>query len=258
MSIVFVSPAEPQSIKLALGERGVANVFPEEFGADFLFPTVVGRVAIQRKEVKDLISSVEDGRLAKELAQLRRAEVAILIVEGWPQFTSEGFLINKYIRNYTKRKLRNLLRSCALEHGVYLERTESPEDTVKAVFEIYEWLNKGEHMSLYTRPKSTASDWGMTTNRDFGRWVLQGFPGIGPKLAESIYDHFGRVPLCWDCTKEELMKIDGIGKDTAEKLLKTLQGEGSGKSASGSGKHVQLQTSTVARSRGDRAGRSSK
>jgi Holliday junction resolvasome RuvABC DNA-binding subunit len=56
--------------------------------------------------------------------------------------------------------------------------------------------------------------------------LLQGLEGVGVDLAGKIIDHFGRAPIRWedDVTVEELCKIDGIGKLTAERLIVALGG----------------------------------
>jgi len=58
---------------------------------------------------------------------------------------------------------------------------------------------------------------------DFGRFLLRGFPHIGPTLANSIVERFGRVPLSWSCTLDELKSVPGMGEHRAEALWKLLR-----------------------------------
>jgi excinuclease UvrABC nuclease subunit len=53
----------------------------------------------------------------------------------------------------------------------------------------------------------------------WGVHFLQGIDGIGPEVAGRIYDHFGKVPLAWECQLEDLLEIEGVGKVRAAKLL---------------------------------------
>jgi ERCC4-type nuclease len=88
---------------------------------------------------------------------------------------------------------------------------------------MQDYYSRPVHLSLRTRPKGQAkNDWGEVTERSRALFLLQSFPGIGPTLAEAIIEHFGRVPLAWTCTKEELMKVNGIGKKRAEELWSCL------------------------------------
>lgn len=222
--MILVSPAEPKSIKLLMRDKGIVDGLPEKYGADFLFAAQGEWVAVQRKTMDDFLASLEDGRLAQEIPLLRQAAFAVVLLEGWPQFTTDGYLLDKFRKHYTREQIRNALRSLYWAHGLGVERTESPEDTVAAVLELRRWLSKSEHRSLLTRPKHLVGTWGIKTSREWGIWVLQGFPGIGPTLAAAIFDHFGEVPLVWATTLQELMEIPGIGKKRAVELWKALGG----------------------------------
>ncbi len=57
----------------------------------------------------------------------------------------------------------------------------------------------------------------------FGRFLLQGFPNIGPTLASSILERFGKIPLSWNCTLDELKTVPGMGERRAEALWKLLK-----------------------------------
>ena len=81
MTRVLVAPTEP----VALRERWEVSSLPERFGAD-VFWTVTRdarglKVGVQRKEWKDLITSVEDARWARELAAMRALDVRFVVVE---------------------------------------------------------------------------------------------------------------------------------------------------------------------------------
>lgn len=200
---------------------GVADPLPEEHGADYLFSGKPGLVGIQRKTVPDLLRSLEDGRLAREVALLKRLPVGVLLVEGWPPVAPDGRLLLPGNR-YTRAQLRNLLRSVWSE-GLLVEHTEGIDDTAAAVLEMRDYYRKEVHRSLAVRPKPK-TDWGSRTDRDWAIHILQGFPGVGPVLAEAIYDRFGEVPLRWTCSRKELQEVDGIGKIRADVLWKTLNG----------------------------------
>jgi len=224
---ILVSPAEPAEIKRQLRSaitNAVTHSLPEKYGADFLMMGPPGRLAVQRKTIEDLLASVEDGRLAREIVLLKRTQFPVLLVEGRPVYTTEGNLISPYRSRFTRKQIRNIIRSVQFVHGISVERTDSVLDTVGALQEMAEWFTKGEHRSLLGRPKRAARNaWYTREDRDWGRFLLQGFPGIGSTLAEAIFDHFGRVPLRWDCTKEELLEIEGIGKKRAGELWRMLE-----------------------------------
>ena len=223
--MLLVSPTDRELLSL-LREKAMSSYLPERYGADVL--AVVeghGKLAIQRKTFPDdLLASLSDGRLARELPLLAQAEFPVLIVEGQPLWTADGHLMQPWNSRWTRAQLRNLLRSVWRVHGVSVEHTDNLDDTAAAVLELETWFRKDVHRSLLTRPKtSTKDDWGLSNRRDFGRFFLQGLPGVGSTLAEQIFDHFGRVPLHWDCNLEELMSVYGIGKKRARALWEALQ-----------------------------------
>lgn len=224
---ILISPAEPWDVRRLLLGVGISSPLPEQHGGDFLLLTPRGKVVIQRKTYpEDLTASLEDGRLAREINLLvATADFPILIAEGDPSFTAEGHVISAYKSSYTRRTLRNILRSLVHVHGIMVERTSSVDDTVAAVLELRDWFEKDVHTSLLVRPKGKqrANDFGLVNRRDQARYFLQGFAGIGPVQAQSLFDHFGRVPLRWDCTQEEMMEVYGIGEKTARSLWEALQ-----------------------------------
>lgn len=197
------------------------STLPEKYGADVLASTPKGLIGWQRKTVTDLIASISDGRLAEGLPKLKSIPFSVLILEGELTFTAEGSLILPYGSRWTKLNLRNLLRSLWFEHGIYIERTTSLEDTADAVRELGEWMNKEVHRSLLVRPKMK-NEWGVRDKSVLGRHFLQGLPGIGPDRADAILTAFGRIPMTWSCTGEELTAVPGIGKLTSQRLWKVL------------------------------------
>jgi len=184
-----------------------------------------GKLAVQRKAFPDdLLASLDDGRLARELPLLAQTEYPVLMVEGRPAWTADGHLMQSWNSRWTRLQIRNLLRSVWL-HGVAVEWTESLDDTAAAIVELDSWFRKDIHRSLLSRSKSHAKDsWGIAGNREWARFFLQGLPGIGLTLAESLYDHFGgRVPLKWDCDLDELKQVEGIGDKRARMIWEALQ-----------------------------------
>ena len=117
--MILVSPTDRDLLSL-LGDRAMSHSLPEQHGADAL--SVVsgrGKLAIQRKSFPDdLLASIDDGRLARELAMLARTEYPVLLVEGRPQWTADGHLMASWASRWTRQQLRNLLRSVWLIHGV--------------------------------------------------------------------------------------------------------------------------------------------
>jgi len=221
--MILISPTEPKPILQLitdLGHEAIVSPEPEKRGADYLMSGQLGFVAVQRKEHSDLLNSIEDGRLQREVSLLRYEPVPILIIEGWPDFTSDGQHLER--PTWNKAGFRNLLRSVK-DEGVQVERTDDLADTAAALVELQERWQKPAHISLLTRPKRIKTDsFGRRRVDDRAAWVLQGFPNIGPALAMRIVAKFGGLPLSWTCSVEELCEVDGIGEKRANELLGLL------------------------------------
>jgi DNA excision repair protein ERCC-4 len=217
---VFVSPTEPPALK-AIGRVGL---LPERFGVDVLWTAHGSKYGAQRKTVADLLASVEDGRLSKELAQMKSSSIhAFLIIEGRVRWTDDGELMgNAWGRQWTRSHWWGLLMSVQ-EQGVGWFETRDVGETADCVRAIEAWSKKKTHGSGRPGPKGI---WGTSpTDRDWGVHVLTSFPGIGPEIAGRVFDRGGRVPLEWTITMEELMATEGIGKKRAAAMIKALRGE---------------------------------
>lgn len=221
---MFVSPAEPE--RLRQGHK--VSTLCEARGADFLFVANKQWVGIQRKEVQDFLSSVADGRLQKELAQLQSCAHKILIIEGKVQWTNEGEMMGKgYGRTWTRKQWRGILWGIQ-SRGIWIEYTDSIGDTILTLNWIESWFSKDSHGSLERRP-GPVSLWGHPSNDDYQRHLVMGLPGVGPELADRICKRFKGVPFGWRITEDELTQVEGIGKKKAATIyncLLALEGEG--------------------------------
>ena len=216
-SSILISPAEPASIKALFNDEWTSSELPEQYGADFLWRARGVWWGVQRKTVSDFLASLHDGRLAREIAQLRAVSAPLLIIEGPVHFTTEGMLMHSQ-REVTAQQWMGMQFSLAT-NGVYVFVASTEAMTVQIVEWFHAWTQKARHTSLTARPLNVGSAWGKPGNRDWGIHILQGFDGIGYETAANIYDHFGHVPLQWT---EDITAVKGVGKGRAEKASKGL------------------------------------
>lgn len=214
--MILVAPTEPSQLK----KLGRVSTIPEKWGVDFLFPVNGKWYGIQRKEVNDLVASMQDGRLAKEMAQMKRLDFGMLIVEGQVRFTLDGELIkNGYGQRITKAGLRGILWSVQAR-GYSVQSTETMVDTFETIQMFETYVRKGKHQALDRRP-GPISVWGNPNNRDYQTHLVMGLPGVGPELAERIVDKLG-MPFGWKITEGDLMTVQGIGVKKAHQIYKCL------------------------------------
>lgn len=232
--MILVSPAEPASVKRALdrvavdeltGERVLWEVdsLPERKGVDFLWRACGRWHGLQRKEVMDLLASLNDGRLRKERGQMASfIDMPHIALEGRINYTTDGLMVTSGWGGTVERQVfwKRLL---SLQHaGIAVTRTDNAEQTCQLVVCQYLWSLKAEHTTAGVRPKPPA-EWGKRTNSEFIQYVLESVDAIGPKRAKLIIEGLGRLPIKATCSAEELLAIPGIGPGTVKAFLELFE-----------------------------------
>lgn len=211
-----VSPTE----RAPFSHLGESSSLPERHGVDFFWVAQGITWGIQRKRFpEDFLSSLSDGRLAKELAQMQTLDRPMILLEGLGTWTNDGYLLDQ---KFHASQLYGWMLSCFFERQVPVFQVRTERDAIFFIDRVEAWSLRKSHHSLSRRPKPKGNMWGTKENRDWGIHLLQSFDGIGPTTAEAIYVHFAGIPLAWTTTVSELTQIPGIGKPTAEKLLGSL------------------------------------
>jgi len=233
MTVVFISPAEPAQVRgrladeLAKDEAGDHQLrnsgLTEARGVDFLWRSRGHWWGCQRKELKDLLASMVDGRLAKELGQMHEHITApVVVIERRPKWTNDGVLLDdSWGTRLTYGGWIGLLMSLNYQ-GIGVVQTDTIGQTAAAVSAMVKWSSKPSHDTLLGRPGPVGNGWGTAGSRDWAVHMLQGIPGIGPGVAGAVFDHFGRVPMEWTCGVDELEAVAGVGKVRAKKMMGAL------------------------------------
>ena len=228
--MILVAPTEPPELRAL----GMTALLPEEYGADYLFPANDGLVAVQRKTMADLLASLQDGRLARELPLLHGVEYPLLLVEGRPVWTDAGLLLS-HNAQFRREGWYGLCLSVQFAHNIAVVTTDDIADTIAWFKHAPSWFERPDHRGLLIRPRPT-DNFGNMAPKDFAVHLLQSFPGIGPKIAEAIYNHFGRIPLRFDVDEKALRRVPGLDKRAVEmlRLLGGPIGGGPGEESDGS------------------------
>ncbi len=234
MSAKFLlSPTESDLAK-ALGDEAINSPLCEERGADILLYTSVGLFGFQRKRVPhDFLSSFTDGRFTRLLPLLTKNCVYFrLIKEGkfkyWPDQTVDLGMMAGHKRipsRFTRTQVHGMLNDIDMLWGVPIRETEDVDDTVRFLKSVRTFMEAKTHLGTYNRPKVQGA-WYVPTAEETQLWILQGFSGIGPTTADAIIKHFGRIPLRWTCTPEELSSVGRISIKRATELISILNSAG--------------------------------
>jgi ERCC4-type nuclease len=212
-----VSPSEP----LAVRSLGVVSSLPERVGSDVVWVGSAGLVGVQRKTLDDLVVGLRSGRLGQEAARMRGLGVAVLLVEGRLRWSGSGRLTTS--RSGLSREVLRGVCWSAQQRGIWVVFTDDVADTVATVRHLRQWLERRHHTSMHAGPlRKRAGPAPSPPGRDWGVQVLRSFPLVGPVVAGSVWDHFGRLPLRWECDEAELAAVPGVGPKRATALIEAL------------------------------------
>lgn len=196
----------------ALSALGPYSDLADKFGADFLLLAHGQWIAVQRKEVRDLVASTRDGRI-KDLRE-RSSEVgrAVLLVEGsfeWSYVLGCHEEMSRRCPGFT-RAMWTGIQLAIQQAGIWLVRTDDLLDTAQTLVQMESWFVKAEHGSLFREPRSKEPP-------EVQMWR---FLGVGQKTAEVLHQNLGS-PFMFreDITEETLMAQPGIAKKRAAMIL---------------------------------------
>lgn len=206
---MLVSPAEHHP---ALRDLGPYDSTVESYGVDFLFPSRMGLVGVQRKTPSDLIASLRGDRIQRELVQMSSSglDYAFILIEGNWNWESRSKKWGPR-SNFSQAEFAGFLMSVQ-NLGVMILYSEDQHGTATVLRTLEGWFNKtGDHDSLLRRPKAKVSP---------ELHILQHFDGISLARAKAIYHHFGFLPLMWRVTRDQMAGVPGLGKVSVERLGK--------------------------------------
>ncbi|HEX32853.1 MAG TPA: hypothetical protein ENG01_00380 [Candidatus Aenigmarchaeota archaeon] len=158
---------------------------------------VVGKTVIERKTMKDFVSSIIDRRLFTQVNRLKGK--GMLIIEG---------------REYDNLVSQNAVRGATLYvvKRIPVIFTDDVYDTVQYVL-LMSSPDQKKYLSLRPKPKLTGDRLLI--------YIMQGFPGVGPETAKNLLSKFRTLERVFSASEEDLASVPGIGKYKA-KLIKSV------------------------------------
>jgi len=208
LRIIADEREKPSGVPEALRSLGVSVEYRLLDVADYL----VGAYAIERKSVRDFVSSLYSGRLFDQAHRLGEAyETIFLIVEGdlWEEIRGA--------RN--PRSLWGALISSVLDFG--LNTFFAPDERQTAQFLVT--LGKGgRHRRGSAAPPVMVRKPRTADLKRLQVSVLSSLPGVGPRVAEQLLGHFGSLRKVFAASLTEISVGAGLGKARALSLVRLL------------------------------------
>lgn len=190
---IIVDYREKNSFVVAkLVKLGFEIEFKELKVADY----IVKDIAIERKTIQDFLSSMMNKRLLKQLEEIKQYEKNLLIIEG----IEEQELYSDENQHINANAIRGFLLSIVLKHKVPIIFTKNEEDTAKFMRVLAK--KQENEISLISKKKSL-------NKKEQLQFIVEGFPGIGPKTARKLLEKFGTIQNIINAPDDELKKILG-------------------------------------------------
>ncbi|MFV1959820.1 MAG: ERCC4 domain-containing protein [Planctomycetota bacterium] len=158
---------------------------------------VGARIRVERKTVHDLVVSLGDGRLFRQLHALCGAvDRPLLVIEGRDSWAVAGLRV---------ASLRGLLLSVAVGYRIPMLRTLDVEET--ATWIAFAATQESRRLARSVRPRRV----GPTA-------VLAAIPGVGDHRARRLLGDLGSVDEVFGASEARLQTVEGIGAETARRI----------------------------------------
>ena len=167
-------------------------------------------LAVERKSVRDLVSSVYDSRLFYQAAKISAAYAKpFLLIEGDSKEV-EGLAKNL-------KSFYGAIANVTLTYGLRVLYTANPRESALAIAEL---LIHARSKPLARMPSELPPKAKSLTQQQL--YLVSSMPGIGRKLAEKLLSKYGTPRRVMGLTAGELALTHGIGWKKAEKIREML------------------------------------
>jgi len=182
--------------------------FDVEFKALKVADYIVKDVAIERKTVNDFISSMINRRLLIQLQELQQYENRLLMIEGIDE--QELYTDSEKKIGIHPNSVRGFLLSIVLKYKVPIIFTKNEGDTARFIYVLSK--RKSKELSLNVTKKA------LNTKEQL-QFIIESFPGIGPKSAKKLLEKFKSIKNIANASKNELKEILGKKGEIVKRLI---------------------------------------
>jgi ERCC4-type nuclease len=165
---------------------------------------IVNGIAIERKTISDLKSSIINKRIVQQLLELKQYPKHFLLIEG---ILDEELYDNGIHGN----AFRGFLLSVVLEHRVPMIFTHDEEDSARYI----DVLARRQDKKIEEIRASKI----FLNKREQIQFILEGFPNVGPKAVRKLIEKFGSLNEIFNASEEELGEVLGKRAGNFRELL---------------------------------------
>ena len=184
-----------------LVDKGVRVKVEQLEYADYI---IDGQIAVEFKQAEDFVGSLLDGRLMKQLSTLKSCGMhVVLLVQGGDLYS---------VRKVHPGAIRGALASIAIDFQVPILHSKDYTDSCELLLSLAKRCQSSvkREVSLHqSKPQSLIEQ---------QEYIIQSFPGVGPKAARLLLQRFGCVWRIVTASERELLSVPGIGKKTVDQI----------------------------------------
>lgn len=149
---------------------------------------LTNNIIIERKEIQDLVNSIKNKRIFKQIEEIKKYNKRLLIIEG--DLYSQ--------KSLNPNAIKGFILSVNLYHKIPVIKTNSAQETAKYISIL---ANKKINKSKTIIEKKKLN----LEKRK--KYILQSFEGIGPKTSQKLIDKFKSLKNIFFANEEELKPI---------------------------------------------------
>lgn len=170
---------------------------------------VSDKVAIERKMGDDFASSLVDGRLFSQAAELRSAyESPIMLIEGEYLYTG---------RDVKPEAILGAISSLLVDYGIKIMWTRDAAESALFIYSLAkrEQVEEGRTVRLRSEKKPASL-------REIQEYLVAGLPYVDSIRAKRLLERFGSPERVFTASQSELKEVPGVGEKISEAIRRVL------------------------------------
>jgi len=190
---VLVDVHEPFFFKVKLEEAGL----PVKEKALEIGDYIIGNIIIERKEIRDLLSSLRTGRLWNQLYNMKQTNLRgyLVVVGDLPKYSwSKKRPLTKQEYLHNLKALESIQLRTYLSYGLGFVHVETNEQFIHFLLNVWNYSGRVPSTPQLSKKKKSIKEIRID--------MLSRVPGIGWKTAEQILKGWSIKDLCLSPSKE--------------------------------------------------------
>jgi Fanconi anemia group M protein len=170
---------------------------------------VSDKVAVERKMGEDFASSLIDGRLFSQAAELSSAyEAPIILIEGEYLYTG---------RDVRPEAILGAISSLLVDYGIRIMWTRDSSESALFIYSLAkrEQIEEGRTVRLRSEKKPASL-------REMQEFLVAGLPYVDAVRARRLLAKFGSPEKVFTAPQSELKEVPGIGEKISEAIRRVL------------------------------------